>query len=168
MNCGRKKRFFSTRENQKSAGNTFPRLGKRENEKNRLSQTWEERKTEENGRPNIGKTEKQRKMTFPTLGKSKNSEKWLSQTWENQKMPQAAFSTPWKAKKRRKSFVARERNVEIAKNSVSLASDERKTRKIVLRGIPKGRNSEKQGFGMPRRVVFCENEPSGSPEASKF
>lgn len=40
-----------------------------------LSQTWEERKTEENGRPNIGKTEKQRKMTFPTLGKSKNSEK---------------------------------------------------------------------------------------------
>ena len=21
---------------------------------------------------------------------------------------------------------------------------------------------------MPRRVVFCENEPSGSPEASKF
>ena len=63
-----------------------------------LSQTWEERKTEENGRPNIGKTEKQRKMTFPTLGKSKNSEKWLSQTWENQKMPQAAFPTPWKAK----------------------------------------------------------------------
>ncbi|WP_315563171.1 hypothetical protein, partial [Segatella oris] len=57
---------------------------------------------------------------------------------------------------------------KIAKNSVSLASDERKTRKIVLRGIPKGRNSEKQGFGMPRRVVFCENEPSGSPEASKF
>ena len=40
-----------------------------------LSQTWEERKTEENGRPNIGKTEKQRKMTFPNLGKSKNSEK---------------------------------------------------------------------------------------------
>ena len=98
-----------------------------------LSQTWEERKTEENGRPNIGKTEKQRKMTFPTLGKSKNSEKWLSQIWENQKMPQAAFSTPWKAKKRRKSFVARERNAEIAKNSVSLASDERKTLKTAFR-----------------------------------
>ena len=72
-------------------------------------------------------------MTFPTLGKSKNSEKWLSQIWENQKMPQAAFSTPWKAKKRRKSFVARERNAEIAKNSVSLASDERKTLKTAFR-----------------------------------
>ena len=72
-------------------------------------------------------------MTFPTLGKSKNSEKWLSQTWENQKMPQAAFPTPWKAKKRRKSFVARERNAEIAKNSVSLASDERKTLKTAFR-----------------------------------
>ena len=48
-------------------------------------------------------------------------------------MPQAAFPTPWKAKKRRKSFVARERNVEIAKNSVSLASDERKTLKTAFR-----------------------------------
>ena len=72
-------------------------------------------------------------MTFPNLGKSKNSEKWLSQHWENQKTPQAAFPTPWKAKKCRKSFVARERNTEIAKNSVSLASDERKTLKTAFR-----------------------------------
>ncbi|OFO75967.1 hypothetical protein HMPREF2983_00165 [Prevotella sp. HMSC077E09] len=98
-----------------------------------LSQTWEERKTEENGRPNIGKTEKQRKMTFPNLGKSKNSGNRPSQHWENQKTPQAAFSTPWKAKKRRKSFVACERNAEIAKSSVSLASDERKTLKTAFR-----------------------------------
>ena len=72
-------------------------------------------------------------MTFPTLGKSKNSEKWLSQTWENQKMPQAAFPTPWKAKKCRKPFVACERNAEIAKNSVSLASNKRKTLKTAFR-----------------------------------
>ena len=36
--------------------------------------------------------------------------------------------------------------------------------KIGLRGIPRDRNSEKQCFGIPRRVVFLENEPSGSPE----
>ena len=59
-------------------------------------------------------------------------------------------------------------SLKIVENSVSLASDERKMGKIVLRGTPKDRNSEKQCFGMPRRVVFCENEPSGSPEASKF
>ena len=81
----------------------------------------------------LRKTEKQRKSAFPNLGKSKNSEKWLSQHWENQKTPQAAFPTPWKAKKCRKSFVARERNAEIAKNSVSLASDKRKTLKTAFR-----------------------------------
>ena len=84
-----------------------------------LSQTWEERKTEENGRPNIGKTEKQRKMTFPNLGKSKNATGCISHPLESQKC--------------RKSFVARERNAEIAKNSVSLASDERKTLKTAFR-----------------------------------
>ena len=87
---------------------------------------------------------------------------------ENEITARTDFPPRGKAKKCWKSFVARERNAENAKNSVSLASDERKTRKIVLRGIPKGRNSEKQCFGMPRRVVFGENEPSGSPEASKF
>ena len=80
----------------------------------------------------LRKTEKQRKWAFPNLGRTKNGRKRPSQHWENQKTPQAAFSTPWKAKKRRKSFVARERNAEIAKNSVSLASDERKTLKTVF------------------------------------
>ena len=84
-----------------------------------LSQTWEERKTEENGRPNIGKTEKQRKTAFPTLGKSKNATGCISHPLESQKC--------------RKSFVARERNAEIAKNSVSLVSDERKTLKTAFR-----------------------------------
>jgi len=28
--------------------------------------------------------------------------------------------------------------------------------------------SEKQCFGIPRRVVFLENEPSGSPEAREI
>lgn len=51
-----------------------------------LSQTWEERKTEENGRPNIGKTEKQRKMTFPTLGKSKNATGCIFHPLESKKM----------------------------------------------------------------------------------
>ena len=98
-----------------------------------LSQTWEERKTEENGRPNIGKTEKQRKMTFPNLGKSKNSENRLSQHWENQKNATGCISHPLESQKCRKSFVARERNAEIAKNSVSLVSDERKTLKTAFR-----------------------------------
>ena len=78
------------------------------------------------------------------------------------------FACKRRAKCDEKQPVARSFSSKIAKNSVSLASDERKMGKIVLRGIPKGRNSEKQCFGMPRRVVFCENEPSGSPEASKF
>ena len=85
------------------------------------------------GFPKLGKNEKRKKTAVPTLGKLKNSEKWLSQHWENQKTPQAAFPTPWKAKKCRKSFVARERNAEIAKNSVSLASDKRKTLKTAFR-----------------------------------
>ena len=84
-----------------------------------LSQTWEERKTEENGRPNIGKIKKQRKMAFPNLGKSKNATGCISHPLESQKC--------------RKSFVARERNAKIAKNSVSLVSDERKTLKTVFR-----------------------------------
>ena len=36
-----------------------------------LSQTWEERKTEENGRPNIGKIKKCHRLHFPPLGKPK-------------------------------------------------------------------------------------------------
>ena len=58
-------------------------LGRRENAKNCLSQCWEERKTEENGRPNIGKTEKQRKTAFPSLGKLKNAENSVSNPSES-------------------------------------------------------------------------------------
>ena len=85
-----------------------------------------------------------------------------------QKLLKTAFRLRAMSEKRGKQSVACGFSSKIAEDSVSLASDERKMTKIVLRGIPKGRNSEKQDFGMPRRVVFCENEPSGSPEASKF
>ena len=50
-----------------------------------LSQTWEERKTEENGRPNIGKIKKQRKSAFPNLGKSKNATGCIFHPLESQK-----------------------------------------------------------------------------------
>ena len=76
--CGKRHR--------KSAENTFPRLGRLENSENRLSQPWENQKTEENGCPNIGKTEKQRKLAFPHGGKQKISENRLSPMRENQKM----------------------------------------------------------------------------------
>ena len=59
-----------------------------------LSQTWEERKTEENGRPNIGKTEKQRKMTFPTLGKSKKQRKSAFPTLGKSKNATGCISHP--------------------------------------------------------------------------
>ncbi|WP_315562999.1 hypothetical protein, partial [Segatella oris] len=52
------------------------------------------------------------------------------------------------SEKHEKQPVARVFSSKITKNSVSLASDERKMGKIVLRGIPKDRNSEKQCFGM--------------------
>ena len=58
-------------------------------------------------------------MAFPNLGKSKNATGCTSHPLESQKC--------------RKSFVARERNAEIAKNSVSLVSDERKTLKTAFR-----------------------------------
>ena len=61
------------RELRKSAENTFPRLGRLENSENRLSQPWENQKTEENGRPNLGKTRNQRKLTFPHGGKQEIS-----------------------------------------------------------------------------------------------
>ena len=66
---------FISHTHQKSAENTFPNLGRLENSEKWLSQTWEERKIAENGRPKIGKTEKQRKTAFPNLGRTKNSEK---------------------------------------------------------------------------------------------
>ena len=96
-----------------------------------------------------------------------NGEKCSSSTDQTQKLPKNAHRRSTKREKHRKQSVARVFSSKIAKNSISLASDERKMGKIVLRGIPKGRNSEKQCFGMPRRVVFLKNEPPGHPEASK-
>ena len=67
----------------------------------------------------LGKIKKQQKSAFPTLGKSKNATGCISHPLESQKC--------------RKSFVARERNAEIAKNSISLVSDEQKTLKTAFR-----------------------------------
>ena len=61
------------RELRKSAENTFPRLGRLKSSENLLSQTWENQKTEENGRPNLGKTRNQRKLTFPNGGEQEIS-----------------------------------------------------------------------------------------------
>ena len=61
------------RELRKSAENTFPRLGRLKSSENRLSQPWENQKTEENGRPNLGKTRNQRKSAFPHEGKQEIS-----------------------------------------------------------------------------------------------
>ena len=52
----------------------FPKVGKTENSENLLSQPWENQKTEENGRPNLGKTRNQRKSAFPHEGKQEISE----------------------------------------------------------------------------------------------
>ena len=101
----------------------------------------ENQKLVKNGFPPRGKIKNQQKSTFPHGGKQEISEKQLSPARESKKM---------------------------LKIILRLQATSEKTMKIVLRGIPKGRNSEKQCFGMPRRVVFCENEPSGSPEASKI
>ena len=61
------------RELRKWAENTFPRMGRLKSSENLLSQTWENQKTEENGRPNLGKTRNQRKLTFPHGGKQEIS-----------------------------------------------------------------------------------------------
>ena len=106
---------FISHAHQKSAENTFPRLGRLENSGKWLSQHWENKKSAKNGFPNIGKNEKQRKTAFPRLGRTKNSEKRLSQTWEERKTLKAEFPTPWKPKN--------------AENHSSLVSEMQKTRK---------------------------------------
>ena len=106
---------FISHAHQKS----FPNLGRLKNSEKQLSQTWEERKTVKNGRPKIGKTEKQRKTAFPNLGRTKNSEKQLSQTWEERKTLQAGFPTPWKPKN--------------AENHSPLVSEMQKTQKRAFR-----------------------------------
>ena len=72
-------------------------LGKVENAKNSVSQHWENQKTAKTAFPNIGKTEKQRKLHLPTLGKLKNSGNCISQHWENQKLPKTTFPNIGKA-----------------------------------------------------------------------
>ena len=72
-----------------------PTLGRPKNGEKMLSQTWEEQKTEENGCPNIGKTEKRRKNAFPNLGRIKNLKGCISQPLEEQKILLGAFPTPW-------------------------------------------------------------------------
>ena len=63
--------------------NSFPSLGRWENAKNHLSQTWENQKTEKNGRPKVGKTEKRQKHPFPKLGNPKKLKSCISQDWDN-------------------------------------------------------------------------------------
>ncbi|WP_315562709.1 hypothetical protein, partial [Segatella oris] len=62
-----------------------------------------------------------------------NGESGLSLVSEMQKMRKTAFRLQATSEKRGKWPVARERNAENAKNSVSLASDERKTGKVACR-----------------------------------
>lgn len=80
-------------------------------------------------------------MAVPRLGRLRNSEKQLSQTWEERKTLQAEFPTPWKPKNAEDQLVARERNAENTKNSVSLASDGRKMTKTVRRSCMKSKKS---------------------------
>ena len=160
-----------------------PNLGRQENSEKWLSQTWEERKIAENGRPKIGKNEKLWKTAFPRLGRLENSEKRLSQTWEERKTLQAEFPTPWKPKnaenhsplvsemqktqktafrlqatggKWRKQSVARVFSSKIAKNSVSLASDERKMTKTARRSCMKPKKA-KIGFLARGKIKISEN-----------
>ena len=58
-------------------------LGNHENAKNCVSQYWEDQKTAKIAFPNIGKTEKQRKLRFPRLGKPSNAKNRVSQSWED-------------------------------------------------------------------------------------
>ena len=128
----------------------------------------ENKKTAKNGFPLRGKVKKCWKSFVARERNAENAKNCPSLVSEMQKMRKTAFRLQATSEKRWKRPVARERNAENAKNSISLTSDERKTEKVGLRGIPKGWNSEKQCFGMPRRVVFGENEPSGESRSLKI
>ena len=143
------------RENKITAKTDFPPQGKAKKcwklffarvfsskiTKNSVSLVSDERKTLKTARRLCFFIENCQKRRFACKRRAKNAENSPSLVIFHRKLPKTAFR---------------------------LQAMNEKTGKIVLRGIPKGRNSEKQCFGMPRRVVFCENEPSGSPEASKF
>ena len=79
-------------------------------------------------------------------------------------MPQAAFPTPWKAKKCRKSFVARERNAEIAKNSISLISETQKTQKTAFRLQATSEKHRKQHFARERNAENAKKHSSSVDE----
>ena len=98
------------------------------------------------------------------------------------------------SEKRGKQPVARGFSSKITKNSVSLASDERKTGKLCFgasrkveirknnvsgcpdelffvkmnrRGVPKPQNFEKHAFGEPRSSKNLKSSSSGRPEKAK-
>ena len=58
-------------------------LGNHENAKNCVSQHWESPQMLKIAFPNIGKTEKQRKLRFPNLGRLKIAKNCVSQHWES-------------------------------------------------------------------------------------
>ncbi|MGP1453738.1 MAG: hypothetical protein ACTTJ9_09935 [Segatella oris] len=64
------------------------------------------------------------------------------------------------SEKRKKQPVARSFSSKITKNSVSLASDERKTMKTVRRSCFFFENCQKQRFACKRRAKNDENSPS--------
>ena len=99
------------------------------NQQKILSQIWEERKMAENGRPKIGKTEKQRKTAFPNLGRTKNSEKQLSQTWEERKTVKNSCPKLGKNEKHCRQSFPPLGNRKMLKINSSLVSEMQKTRK---------------------------------------
>ena len=68
------------------------------------------------------------------------------------------------SEKREKQPVARGFSSKIVKNSVSLASDERKTMKTARRSWFFFKNCQKQRFACKRRAKNDENRASGHPE----
>ena len=81
------------------------------------------------------------KQRFACKRRAKNDENSLSLVFFHQKPPETAFRLQVMSEKREKSCFGASRKVEIQKNNVS---------------------------GCPDELFFCEKEPSGSPEASKF
>ena len=118
----------------------------------------------------LRKTEKQRKSAFPNLGRTKNGRKRPSQHWENWKTAKNDFPNIGKIKKRHRLHfppLGKPKNAEIAKNSVSLVSDERKTLKTAFRLQAKRRNCQKQRFACKRRAKNIENSISLISETQK-
>ena len=97
-----------------------------------LSQTWEERKTEENGRPNIGKIKKRHRLHFPPLGKSK-MQKIIRRSWA-------------KCRNCQKQRFACKRRAKNTKNSISLISETQKTAKNTRHPWMKPKKRQKYHF----------------------